>query len=109
MLGLTREEIHARAAAFVRSLGDAGGPLSAEVLSGGSAVGGGAAPTIELPTALVALTHATLGASRLAARLREGDPPVVVRVAEDQVLLDLRTVSPESEGVLLEAVLAAAR
>jgi L-seryl-tRNA(Ser) seleniumtransferase len=109
MLGLPREEIHARAEAFVRSLGDAVAALRAEVISGDSAVGGGAAPTVELPTALLALTHVTLSASRLAARLREGQPPVVARVAEDKVLLDLRTVPPESEDLLREAVLAAAR
>jgi L-seryl-tRNA(Ser) seleniumtransferase len=110
MLALGFEEIQARATAFARSLGTAeGAPLSVVVVMGASAVGGGAAPTIELPTALVALTHASLTASRLAARLRTGQPPVVARVAENQVLLDLRTVPVESEGRLREAVLAAAR
>jgi L-seryl-tRNA(Ser) seleniumtransferase len=110
MLALTREEIHARAVAFARSLEDpAGSPLCAEVVPGGSAVGGGAAPTVELETALVALTHSSLSALRLAERLRGGRPPVVARIAEDQVLLDLRTVSPESEAELREAVLHAAR
>jgi L-seryl-tRNA(Ser) seleniumtransferase len=55
------------------------------------------------------LTHGTLSATRLAARLRSGRAPVVARVADDRVLLDLRTVPPESEGRLREAVLAAAR
>jgi L-seryl-tRNA(Ser) seleniumtransferase len=110
MIGLTRDEIQARAEAFARSLGGAaGGSLTALVVSGASAVGGGAAPTIELPTALVALHHGSLTASRLAARLRSGQPPVVVRIAEDEVLLDLRTVSPESEPFLRDAVLAAGR
>jgi len=110
MLALTREEIEARAVAFARSLEDpAGSPLRAEVVAGTSAVGGGAAPTAELPTALVALTHSSLSAVRLADRLRAGQPPVVARIAEDQVLLDLRTVAPEWESRLREAVLGAAR
>ena len=109
MISLTEEEIRARAEAFVRDLGATpGGPLRAEVVPGVSAVGGGAAPTVELPTALVALTHATCSAGRLAERLRTGQPPVVARVAEDQVLLDLRTVPSESLALLREAVLAAA-
>ena len=108
MLGLTLEEIRGRALAFAHRLGtDASPALRAEVVVGSSAVGGGAAPTIELPTALVALSHDSLSASRLAARLCAGRPPVVARVAEDQVLLDLRTVPPESEDLLSEAILEA--
>ena len=110
MLSLTFEEIQARAEAFAQSLNAAsGGSLNAEVVLGSSAVGGGAAPTIELPTALVALTDDSQSASRLAARLRAGLPPVVARVADDRVVLDLRTVPPASEDRLHEAVLAAAR
>ncbi len=110
MLALTREEIEARAVAFARSLEDpAGSPLRAEVVPGSSAVGGGAAPTVELETALVALTHSSLSAVRLSERLRGGQPPVVARIALDQVLLDLRTVPPELEDRLREAVLCAAR
>jgi L-seryl-tRNA(Ser) seleniumtransferase len=109
MIRLTFEEIRARAVSFARSLDAAsGGSLRVDIVPGGSAVGGGAAPTIELETALVALTHSTLTASRLAAALRAGRPPVIVRIADDLVLLDLRTVAPESEGALREAVLAAA-
>jgi L-seryl-tRNA(Ser) seleniumtransferase len=110
MIGYTLEEMQARAEAFARSLGvSAGGLLSVEVIPGGSAVGGGAAPTVELPTALVALTHASFTASRLAARLRAGRPPVIARVGDEQVLLDLRTVAPELEDLLREGVAAAAR
>jgi L-seryl-tRNA(Ser) seleniumtransferase len=110
MLRLTLEDVLARVDAFVRELNaSADGTLRALVVPGQSAVGGGAAPTVELPTALVALTHGTLSATRLAARLRSGRAPVVARVADDRVLLDLRTVPPESEGRLREAVLAAAR
>jgi L-seryl-tRNA(Ser) seleniumtransferase len=110
MLALTLEDLRARTEAFARGLdAAAGGSLSIAIVPGGSAVGGGAAPTLELPTVLVGVTHGSLTASRLAARLRSGQPPVIARVAEDQVLLDLRTVSPASEDELREAVLAAAR
>ena len=47
--------------------------------------------------------------ARLAAALRAGRPPVVVRVAEDRLLVDLRTVAPEDEQTLLDALTAAAR
>jgi L-seryl-tRNA(Ser) seleniumtransferase len=109
MLALTRGEIEARATSLARSLVAAGVGLAAEVVAGNSAVGGGAAPTVDFPTALVALTHRSLSAERLAERLRTGQPPVVARVAEDQVLLDLRTVPPESEDRLRRALETAAR
>ena len=109
MLALTEEDLRPRAEALVRGLAQADPRLQAEVLAGSSAVGGGAAPTLDLPTVQVALVHGSLTASRLASRLRAGQPPVVVRVADEQVLIDLRTVAPESDAVLLAAVVAAAR
>lgn len=76
---------------------------------GQSAVGGGAAPTVGVPTVVVSLVHPTLGPDRIAAALRAGDPPIVVRVAEDRLVLDLRTVRPEDEATLLDALIAAIR
>jgi len=73
------------------------------------AVGGGAAPTVGVPTVAVALDPGAAGPDRLAAALRAGDPPVVVRIAGDRVLVDLRTVHPDEEAALLAALLAAAR
>jgi L-seryl-tRNA(Ser) seleniumtransferase len=64
---------------------------------------------VGLPTALLALTHAAAGPDRLAAALRAGEPPVIVRVAEDRVLLDLRTVEPADEPALLQALCGAAQ
>ena len=81
--------------------------LEVSVVPGESAVGGGAAPTIGIPTALVAVVHASLSPDALATRLRTGTPPVVARVAEDRLLLDLRTVEPEDEDRLREAILRA--
>jgi L-seryl-tRNA(Ser) seleniumtransferase len=76
---------------------------------GHSAVGGGAFPTAPLPTTLVALDPGPLGASALAARLRLGDPAVVVRVEEGMVCLDPRTLPEESLGAVVVAVVEALR
>ena len=57
-----------------------------------------------MPTVVVSLVHPTLGPDRIAAALRAGDPPVVVRVAEDRLVLDLRTVRPEDEATLLSGL-----
>ncbi|MBI3646293.1 MAG: L-seryl-tRNA(Sec) selenium transferase, partial [Acidobacteriales bacterium] len=78
--------------------------LKMELLDGESVIGGGAAPSAVLPTRLIALTHADLSADQLCARLRASDPPVIARVEEGRVLLDLRTVFPEQDAVLAKAI-----
>jgi L-seryl-tRNA(Ser) seleniumtransferase len=102
-------ELRARAGAFARALAAAAPALRPVLVESESAVGGGAAPTIGVPTAAVALDPGPAGADRLATALRRGSPPVVVRVAEDRVLVDLRTVRPDEEETLLVALAQAAR
>ncbi|MCP2623292.1 L-seryl-tRNA(Sec) selenium transferase [Mycolicibacterium smegmatis] len=63
-----------------------------------AAVGGGGAPDVELPSAAVSLPEA------YAAPLRVGNPSVVGRLENGRCLLDLRTVAPEDDGKLVEAV-----
>jgi L-seryl-tRNA(Ser) seleniumtransferase len=96
MLHEDEEAIRARAealAAFLR--GVPGQDAEVSVVPGASAVGGGALPTVELPTALVAIRQPRGTPDRLAAALRAGEPPVVARVADGRLVLDLRTVLPE--------------
>jgi len=69
-----------------------------------SQVGGGALPIQELPTKVLALFPAKLSAADLEKRLRNGEPPVVVRIKENEVLLDLRTVAKEEERLLIKAL-----
>ena len=78
--------------------------LAVEIADGASAVGGGAAPAVEIPTALLRLRHAHRPPDELARRLRAADPPVMARVADDALVVDLRTVAPEEEEALLSAL-----
>jgi L-seryl-tRNA(Ser) seleniumtransferase len=57
-----------------------------------------------LPTRLIALSCAGLSADELSARLRAADTPIVARVEEGRVLLDLRTVFPEQEELVTAAL-----
>jgi len=100
MLRLGVAAVRARAQALADGLRAACPQARIEVVEGSSAVGGGAAPAVEIPTALVAVGHAVLGPERLAGALRAGDPPVVARVADERLVLDLRTVRPEEENAL---------
>jgi L-seryl-tRNA(Ser) seleniumtransferase len=105
MMRLSKDEITRRAEKIVSKVEFAevkSAPLKLELVDGESVVGGGAAPSAVLPTCLIALTHAGLSADELSARLRANTPPVIARVEEGRVLLDLRTVFPEQDGVLAE-------
>jgi L-seryl-tRNA(Ser) seleniumtransferase len=65
-----------------------------------SAVGGGALPTTELETWLVTLRHDALSPDALAARLLEAEVPIVVRISEGEVWLDVRTIADEEIGLV---------
>lgn len=106
MLAAPASAIAARAERLIASLqGRAGLELS--LIPGFSKVGGGAAPEAEIPTVLVAVVAQGLSADSLLRKLRAHDPPVVGRIANDQVLLDLRTVAPEEEALVAAALRAA--
>jgi L-seryl-tRNA(Ser) seleniumtransferase len=109
MIHAPLDDIRARAESWARRLTEAAPEMRLRLLEAHSAVGGGAAPTVGIPTIAVSVTHPRLGAERLAAALRAGTPPVIARVAGEQLLLDLRTVPPEDEETLVEALVAAAR
>jgi L-seryl-tRNA(Ser) seleniumtransferase len=74
--------------------------LGAEVVEARSQVGGGALPTVELPTAALALGSAERPAEALDQALRAGRPAVMGRIADGRLLLDCRTVLPEDVPVL---------
>jgi len=101
MLALDVAAIRPRAQALVDALR---GNVAGEVLGGFSTTGGGSAPGSALATALVAVRHAAMTASELEARLRRSTPPVVARIQDGRVVLDLRTVAPEDDEALAAAL-----
>jgi L-seryl-tRNA(Ser) seleniumtransferase len=102
MMRLSREEVGKRAEAVARRVRSL--KLSVEVIDGESVIGGGAAPSAVLPTRLLAVSAESLSADELVSRLRLSTPPVIARVEEGHVLLDLRTVFPEQDEVLVQAL-----
>jgi len=80
MMRLTKAEIARRAEKLLSQIESAKfAPLKLQLVDGESVIGGGAAPSAALPTRLIALTHADLGADELNARLRAHIPPVIAR------------------------------
>lgn len=102
MIGTTESELRAAASAWVEELG------AGEVIQGWSTVGGGSLPEETLPTWLLAIPNPHPQA--FLARLRQGRPPIIGRIQDEQVVFDPRTVLPHQREALrqgLQDILAA--
>jgi L-seryl-tRNA(Ser) seleniumtransferase len=98
MLRMTADEIGARADSLASALAASG--WQTRVIDGMSTVGGGSAPGSELPTKLVELSSAAMSADQIERHLRSLDPPVIARIHNDRVVLDLRSVLDEETETL---------
>ena len=76
----------------------------ASVEAGASEMGGGALPGVELPTALVAIRSDKTSAAEIAKRLRCRDVPVIARIQDDRVVLDVRTLLTGEDEIVAQAV-----
>lgn len=102
MIRFSKDEIGKRADAIRCDLQSTN--LIAELIEGESAIGGGAAPSATLQTCLLALQSELTTASELAARLRAWTTPILARVEQGKLLIDLRTVFPEQDKMVAEAL-----
>jgi L-seryl-tRNA(Ser) seleniumtransferase len=105
MMRAAATEIRQRAETLAQGLREGSGRFTAEVVECASAIGGGSAPGATIPSFAVALELDGMSAHQLAEALRRGETPVIARVEEDRVLLDLRTVFPEQDAQLRAALL----
>lgn len=94
MIRTTPEAIRERAIKLAARIPDA------QVVEGESLIGGGSTPELSLPTWLIAT-------SADESKLRAHNPPVIARIEDARVLIDLRTVFEEEEEALIQAVLQA--
>ncbi len=97
------EELARRAEALATRLRENCHRLAVEAVPCSSLVGGGAAPGWDLPSHGVAVASA-IGADELLSRLRGNDPPIVARIEQGRVLLDVRTVFPAEEAEIVTAL-----
>lgn len=102
MISASLEEVERRARLWAQALGDL-----AHVIDGEAMVGGGSLPGSTLPTELVAIKGKGRQrnlAQLLATKLRQNNPPVISRISGDVLLLDPRTVFPEQDEIVLQAL-----
>jgi L-seryl-tRNA(Ser) seleniumtransferase len=113
MIRLSAEEIGERATEFVNGVKSSIPPADAniEIVDGTSLVGGGSTPSQSLPTKIIRIVSPRNSAGKLEERLRSGVTgiPVIARVEDDCLLIDLRTVFPEQEALLGQSLVRALR
>ncbi|MBC7230490.1 MAG: L-seryl-tRNA(Sec) selenium transferase [Actinobacteria bacterium] len=102
MLTADPEMLRERARALAKRISSEG-PFQAEVVEDVSRAGGGALPMEDLPTWTVAVTSPAMKTASIEEALRGAEPPVICRVRDDRVILDMRTVSDEEAGMIAEA------
>jgi L-seryl-tRNA(Ser) seleniumtransferase len=104
MIHLSPDSIENRAHSVVRQVPVADSHLELRILDGISMIGGGSTPGHGLATKLISLRTPALSATKVECQLRSSQPPILTRVEEDQVLIDLRTVFPEDDNQVVEAL-----
>ena len=105
MISMPRDVIARSARNFARRLRAVlPGNARVSVCAGDSVIGGGSCPECVLPTMLVALESDAARPSLVESRLRSGAPPVVIRIEDNRSIIDLRSVFPEQEPVLIDAL-----
>jgi L-seryl-tRNA(Ser) seleniumtransferase len=108
MMRLTAEEMLERCTRFLAELRPQlpAGEVESEIVDGDSLAGGGSTPSQSLPTKLLRFASVRYSATQLEKRLRRGASamPVIARVEEDRLIIDLRTVFLEQEALLTKAL-----
>jgi L-seryl-tRNA(Ser) seleniumtransferase len=97
MIRTTVAEIRQRAEALAARI-----PAKVRVCDGESVIGGGATPQQSLPTCLLIIENRDAVAEER--RLRLNVPPIIARIESDRVVLDLRTVFPDEEDSIVQAL-----
>ncbi len=109
MIAVRQTDLNRRARRFVRKLRPRlPEEVSVRLCEGSSVVGGGACPGSSLPTTLIALESSRLSPNAIETRLRRQEPAIILRLDADRLLVDLRTVFPEQEHLLIEGISKAA-
>ncbi len=104
MIALPADAIKRRAIRLIKGVERLPGSLKARLIQGESATGGGSLPVTPLKTFLLAVRSEKFTVDQLNALLRRHEPPIIARIEQDEVLLDLRTVFEDEEKCILAAL-----
>ena len=109
MIAMPAAQIQARAEKLLRTISHLDSEaVRFEQITTESAVGGGSAPTTSLPTVAIAVTADAMTPNEIADNLRQRNPPIITRILNEQVIIDLRTVALSEEAEVEKALCALA-
>ena len=106
MLSMPEANLKLRAQKVVDQIQNQSWLESCEVTQSQSMLGGGSLPTQKIPTWCVALKPSESSINRLASRLRSSNPAVIGRVQKDTLFIDMRTVFPDQDMILVDLLAA---
>ena len=106
MIGLSTAVIEGRARSILKQVAGAQKlfEFDIDIVEGASMIGGGSTPSHNLPTRLISIRSPASSANQIETQLRSHSPAILTRVENERVLLDLRTVFPEEEADLVDAL-----
>jgi L-seryl-tRNA(Ser) seleniumtransferase len=102
-IAMSLEQVEGRAECFASRL-DARTVFKTTLEEGQTVIGGGSAPGVNLPTVLVTLEAVELSASAIESLLRLREVPIIARTEKGRITIDLRTVLPDEESIIIEAL-----
>jgi L-seryl-tRNA(Ser) seleniumtransferase len=103
MLSLKPDDLRPRAEEIVAELGE---KVPVSIGEGISRCGGGTMPKAEIPSVTLDFRPENMSLKKLAARLREGEPAIIGYVTDDCFKIDLRTIFPDQDGMVVKKFLA---
>ena len=104
MMRLSEIDIARRAEHIAEQLQISSPRLRVEIVESRSVLGGGSAPGSTLPTRVLAISSDSMNPDELLRRLRQWETPIIARVEDGRVLLDLRTVEPAQHEIIVAAL-----
>ncbi|RFB18958.1 L-seryl-tRNA(Sec) selenium transferase [Bacillus sp. HNG] len=98
-----KEEIMERCHLFRKCLLEQTNHFTIQLKEEGSPIGGGTMPGVEVPTHVVCITHPKKSAEDIAVKLRQHSTPIIVRIKNNEVVLDFRTIEKEEMNEIVKA------
>lgn len=102
MITRTEEELTLEAEKLKKLIDETGEGFNTEIVKSEGPVGGGSAPGAKLKNVAVAVSHSKLSAASLDEYLRQGKMPIVIRIHEDRVLFEMRTLNEKEYDIISE-------
>ena len=104
MLTMPPGELKRKAQRIKRRVAKERDDIEMRVIKGESAMGGGSLPGVPIPTYLLAVSVPAISAERVGFLLRHHEPPVITRIKDNTVLLDMRTLMAGEDKVIVDAL-----